>query len=106
MLFPRSSSIAWRRSPGVKQGAWCMAYLPGSTRIKGSMKYTSFSLSFLVAACLLAQELKAQALPKTAPNFQAQAVHLATALDHLTVLEFGEPVTQAAAGSTAFNIEW
>ena len=32
--------------------------------------------------------------------------HLATALDHITVLEFGEPVTQAAAGSSAFNIEW
>jgi hypothetical protein len=32
-------------------------------------------------------------------------VHLATALDHLTVLEFGEPVTMAAAGSQAFQIE-
>lgn len=37
---------------------------------------------------------------------QQQAVHLATALDHITVLEFGEPVTLAAAGSSAFNIEW
>lgn len=37
---------------------------------------------------------------------QTQAVHLATALDHITVLEFGEPVTLAAAGSSAFNIEW
>jgi hypothetical protein len=32
-------------------------------------------------------------------------VHVATALDHLTVLEFGEPVTMAAAGSQAFQIE-
>jgi len=32
--------------------------------------------------------------------------HLATALDHITVLEFGEPVTQAAVGSSAFNVEW
>jgi hypothetical protein len=32
-------------------------------------------------------------------------IHVATALDHLTVLEFGEPVTMAAAGSTAFQIE-
>lgn len=31
--------------------------------------------------------------------------HIATALDHLTVLEFGEPVTMAAAGSSAFQIE-
>jgi hypothetical protein len=43
---------------------------------------------------------KAQVAPQT------QAVHLATALDHLTVLEFGEPVTLAAAGSSAFSIEW
>lgn len=37
---------------------------------------------------------------------QAQTVHLATALEHITVLQFGEPVTLAAAGSSAFNIEW
>jgi hypothetical protein len=35
----------------------------------------------------------------------ADVIHVATALDHLTVLEFGEPVTMAAAGSTAFQIE-
>ena len=33
------------------------------------------------------------------------AVHVATALDHLTVLEFGEPVTMVAAGSNAFQVE-
>ena len=32
-------------------------------------------------------------------------VHLATALNHLTVLEFHEPVTMAAAGSSDFQIE-
>ena len=37
---------------------------------------------------------------------QIRVEHLATALDHITILEFGEPVTQAAAGSSAFNIEW
>jgi len=31
--------------------------------------------------------------------------HIATALNHLTVLEFQEPVTLAAAGSTDFQIE-
>jgi hypothetical protein len=36
---------------------------------------------------------------------RAEVVHLATSLDHLTVLEFGEPVTMAAAGSPAFQIE-
>jgi hypothetical protein len=32
-------------------------------------------------------------------------VHVATALNHLTVLEFHEPVTMAAAGSSDFQIE-
>jgi hypothetical protein len=41
---------------------------------------------------------------------QAQApaqnvLHIATALNHLTVLEFHEPVTMAAAGSSDFQIE-
>jgi hypothetical protein len=36
----------------------------------------------------------------------AQSVlHIATALNHLTVLEFHEPVTMAAAGSSDFQIE-
>jgi len=34
-----------------------------------------------------------------------EVIHVATALDHLTVLEFGEPVTMAATGSQAFQIE-
>src|SRR5690242_15912544 len=32
-------------------------------------------------------------------------IHIATALEHLTVLEFPEPVNMAATGSTAFQIE-
>ncbi|HTC92019.1 MAG TPA: TrbG/VirB9 family P-type conjugative transfer protein [Terriglobales bacterium] len=39
------------------------------------------------------------------PSGTGDVIHVATALDHLTVLEFGEPVTMAAAGSTAFQIE-
>lgn len=35
----------------------------------------------------------------------SDVIYIATALDHLTVLEFGEPVTMAAAGSPAFQIE-
>jgi hypothetical protein len=34
-----------------------------------------------------------------------EVVQVATALEHVTVLEFGEPVTMAAAGSPAFQIE-
>ena len=36
---------------------------------------------------------------------QSEVIHLATALNHLTVLEFQEPVTMAAAGSNDFQIE-
>ena len=32
-------------------------------------------------------------------------IHVATALNHLTILEFHEPVTMAAAGSSDFQIE-
>jgi hypothetical protein len=33
-------------------------------------------------------------------------VHVQTALNHLTVIEVGEPVTMVAAGSDAFKVEW
>lgn len=42
---------------------------------------------------------------KTIQPARGEVVKIATALDHLTVLEFGEPVTMAAAGSSAFQIE-
>ena len=42
---------------------------------------------------------------KTIEPAHGEVVQVATALDHLTVLEFGEPVTMAAAGSSAFQIE-
>jgi conjugative transfer protein CagX len=42
---------------------------------------------------------------KTIQPARGEVVQVATALDHLTVLEFGEPVTMAAAGSSAFQIE-
>jgi hypothetical protein len=55
---------------------------------------------FLAIFLSLAAEDNRQSAPKS------DVLHLATALDHITVLEFAEPVTLAAAGSTAFNIEW
>lgn len=53
-------------------------------------------LSSLCAGAALAQQ------PGTS---SATVVHVVTALNHLTVLEFHEPVTMAAAGSSAFQIE-
>jgi hypothetical protein len=43
--------------------------------------------------------------PKPLPANGNQVIHVATALEHLTVLEFGEPVVMAAVGSADFQIE-
>ena len=66
---------------------------------KGIMKrLTSFIAIFgLCAVAGMSQEPGAPS-----PN---PVVHVATALNHLTVLEFHEPVTMAAAGSSDFQIE-
>jgi hypothetical protein len=37
---------------------------------------------------------------------RSQIVHLKTALNHLTVIELGEPVIQVATGSQSFKVEW
>ncbi len=37
---------------------------------------------------------------------RSQIIHLKTALNHLTVIELREPVTQVATGSQSFKIEW
>jgi hypothetical protein len=63
------------------------------------MKRTLIFLLTMYAVVTSADELKVN---QPAPG---EVIHVATALDHLTVLEFGEPVTMAAAGSPAFQIE-
>jgi hypothetical protein len=56
--------------------------------------------------------LAAAVVPAVAPKIAAQTsdrtriVHLKTALNHLTVIEVGEPVVQVAAGSPSFKVEW
>jgi hypothetical protein len=63
------------------------------------MKRALIFLLTMYAVVTAADELKvSQPVP-------SEVIHVATALDHLTVLEFGEPVTMAAAGSPAFQIE-
>ncbi len=52
----------------------------------------------IYSVCTVAVAI-AQTLPKT------DVISVNTALNHLTVLEFGEPVTTVAAGSSAFHIE-
>ena len=51
-------------------------------------------------------------VPATAQKIGTEAsdrtriVHLKTALNHLTVIEVGEPVVEVAAGSPSFKVEW
>jgi hypothetical protein len=62
------------------------------------MKRSLFFILFIWAGCAIGALSQASAPP-------LNAVHVATALNHLTVLEFHEPVTMAAAGSSDFQIE-
>jgi hypothetical protein len=56
-----------------------------------------------LAACTL--PALAQKIEIQKPDHN-QIVRVKTALNHLTVIEVGEPVTTLAAGSPAFKIEW
>src|SRR5580693_2721813 len=58
------------------------------------------SLILMYSLCAIA----ALSQQSGAPSSNA-VVHVATVLNHLTVLEFHEPVTMAAAGSSDFQIE-
>ena len=60
----------------------------------------SASLILIYSLCAIAALSQQSGTPS--PN---AVVHVATALNHLTVLEFHEPVTMAAAGSSDFQIE-
>ena len=59
-------------------------------------------VSFIAVFSLCAVAGMSQQAGTPSPN---AVVHVATALNHLTVLEFHEPVTMAAAGSSDFQIE-
>jgi hypothetical protein len=60
------------------------------------------SVSLIVVSSFCAIAALSQQSGTPSPN---AVVHVATALNHLTVLEFHEPVTMAAAGSSDFQIE-
>lgn len=62
------------------------------------MKPRFFFLFFICATCPTSAFSQAGTVP-------LGPVYVATALNHLTVLEFHEPVTMAAAGSSDFQIE-
>jgi len=60
----------------------------------------TFALIAVASLPTLAQKIE------TENTDRMQIVHLKTALDHLTVIELGEPVLQVASGSLAFKVEW
>ena len=62
------------------------------------MKRNLFLIFLIWAVCVTSAFSQAGSPP-------LNPVHVATALNHLTVLEFHEPVTMAAAGSSDFQIE-
>src|SRR2546426_12481184 len=66
----------------------------------------------MVRLIILYATLAALGLPAWAQKIETQKpdrnriVRVQTALNHLTVIEVGEPVATVAAGSSAFKIEW
>jgi len=59
-----------------------------------------FALLAAVLVPAVAQKIETETSDRT------RIVHLKTALNHLTVIEVGEPVVQVAAGSPTFKVEW
>jgi hypothetical protein len=66
------------------------------------MKRIAVTLLMLAATVvpLVAQKIGTETSDRT------RIVHLKTALNHLTVIEVGEPVLEVAAGSPSFKVEW
>ena len=62
-------------------------------------------MTICVALAVLGVPAWAQKIETEKPD-RGRIVHVQTALNHLTVIESGEPVTTVAAGSSAFKIEW
>ena len=60
------------------------------------------ALVFTIAVTLVAN---AQKIDTESPDPQ-KVVHIATAPNHLSVIEMAEPVLEVAAGSSSYKIEW
>jgi hypothetical protein len=68
------------------------------------MEVNRICLSF-VAVAALSWPAWGQKVEVQKPD-RVQIVHVATSLNHLTVLEMSEPVITVAVGSSAFRVEW
>jgi Conjugal transfer protein len=58
----------------------------------------------ILVVCITSSLLFGQRIETLSPD-STRIVHIETALNHLTVIEVGEPVVMAAAGSKAFTVE-
>jgi hypothetical protein len=63
-------------------------------------RFTSGLIVLILAVPLWAQKIE------TATPSRDRVVPIHTAMDHLTVIEVGEPVVTVATGSAAFKVEW
>ena len=63
-------------------------------------RFLSGLIVLILAVPLWAQKIE------TATPIRDRVVPIHTALDHLTVIEVGEPVVTVAEGSAAFKVEW
>jgi len=75
---------------------------PRSDGVGETMKALLIRCMFFTLASVTAWAQKIET-PSPDPN---QIIHVKTAMNHLTVIELGQPVTAVAAGSPAFKIEW
>ena len=66
------------------------------------MKRAVLTFALIAAISMIASSQKIE----TESTDRKQIIHLKTALDHLTVIELGEPVLQVASGSPSFKVEW
>lgn len=63
-------------------------------------KFLMILFALLVALPIYGQQIETRA------SGQDQIVRVATALNHLTVIQLSDPVLSVAAGSRAFRVEW
>ena len=59
----------------------------------------------VTAISAIARPLAGQQVERESSD-RTRIIHLKTALNHLTVIELREPVTQVATGSQSFRVEW
>lgn len=66
------------------------------------MKRAALTLAVIATISMAALSQKIE----SGTGDRREIIHLKTALDHVTLIELGEPVLQVASGSPSFKVEW